>query len=132
MRLTFDAKTMLQGTDANDPALKPLVDSLKMFDGKTWMHLDATKGADNFDGPDATEVKDMDEAAKTLPFAAKLDDQGRLTHLEVTVPAVDDTPAGKWTIDVTGYGAQQAQGRPAGPVKKMPAAGYQMFNGRSS
>jgi hypothetical protein len=172
VRMSLDLDSMLQGVDRNDPAMKPLIDGFKAFDGKTWMHvdmtkaknaqdlnldlsradvtgagqllsgvvtaqgdahditgtLDATKAGDDLDGFDSEDVKAMGAAAKALPFTAKLDDQGRLTHLELTVPKAGETPAGKWTVDVTGYGAQQPLTKPTGDVKEMPASGYEMLN----
>jgi hypothetical protein len=172
VRMSFDLDSMLQGVDRNDPTMKPLIDGLKTFDGKTWMHvdmskaknaqdlnldlsradvtgagqllsgvltaqgdahditgtLDATKAGDDLDGFDADDVKAMGAAAKALPFTAKLDDQGRLTHLELTVPKAGEVPAGKWTVDVTGYGTQQPLSKPTGDVKEMPASGYEMLS----
>jgi hypothetical protein len=172
VRMSIDVKAMTQGVDLTDPAMKPLVDTLKLFDGKTWMHvdlskvknaddlgldlakpdvtgasallagvvtaqgdkhtvtgtLDATKAGDEIGGFDTDDVKAMGEAAKSLPYSATLDDQGRLTHLELDVPKAGETPAGKWTLDLTGYGAQQPQTKPDGPVKEMPASGYEMLN----
>jgi hypothetical protein len=172
VRMSLDLDSMLQGADPNDPAIKPLIDGLKMFDGKTWMHLDmtkvknvqdlnldmshpdvtgagqllsgvvtaqgdahditgtldATKAGDDLDGFDSDDIKAMGAAAKALPFTAKLDDHGRLSHLELTVPKAGQTPAGKWTVDVTGYGAQQPLTKPTGTVKEMPSSGYEMLN----
>ncbi|MEV6845419.1 hypothetical protein [Actinoplanes sp. NPDC051411] len=172
VRMSFDLDSMLQGVDRNDPAMKPLLEGLKAFDGKTWMHLDlskaenaqdlnidlsradvtgagqllsgvvtahgdahditgtldATKAGDDLDEFDSEDVKAMGAAAKALPFTAKLDDQGRLSHLELTVPQAGETPAGRWTVDVTGYGTQQPLTKPAGNVEEMPASGYEMLS----
>jgi hypothetical protein len=47
----------------------------------------------------------------------------------IDAPKAGETPAGKWTVDVTGYGAQMAQAKPSGTVTEMPASGYQAVNG---
>ena len=63
-----------------------------------------------------------------LPFTATLDDDGRLTQLVLDMPKAGDTPAGKWTLDISGYGAQAAQTKPTGKVTEMPASGYAAVN----
>ena len=47
---------------------------------------------------------------------------------DLDVPKAGDTPAGKWTINVTGYGEQKAQEKPTGAVKEMPDSAYEMLN----
>jgi hypothetical protein len=165
VRMSFGAG-MTEGLDLNDPAMKSVADVFKLFDGKTWLHvdmskvknpdefdfatpdasgatsllagvvaaqgdahditgtIDATKAGDNAGILDSEDVKAMGAGAKALPFTAKLDDQGRLTHLEIDVPKAGETPAGKWTIDLTGYGSQQPLTKPTGVVKEMPDTGY--------
>jgi hypothetical protein len=91
--------------------------------------LDATKATgQELGGFDTDDIKAMGTAARSLPYAAQLDDQGRLSHLEITVPKAGVTPAGEWTIDVTGYGSQQPQQKPTGAVKEMPDSAYKMIN----
>ena len=36
------------------------------------------------------------------------------------MPKAGVTPAGKWAVDVTGYGGQQPLTEPTGSVKEMP------------
>lgn len=91
--------------------------------------LDATKITEDLGMVNTTDIKAMGSAASALPFTAALDDQGRLTKLELDVPKAGATAAGKWTIDLTGYGAQKAQVKPAGTVREMPASAYSMLNG---
>jgi hypothetical protein len=91
--------------------------------------LDATKITEDLGMVNTTDIKAMGSAASALPFTAALDDQGRLTKLELDVPKAGATAAGKWTIDLTGYGAQKAQEKPAGTVREMPASAYSMLNG---
>ncbi len=91
--------------------------------------LDATKLTDD-NGPwDAADFTAMGETAKALPYTATLDEQGRLTKLVLDAPKAGDVPAGPWTIEITGYGAQAAQEKPAkGEVEEMPADAYEMLN----
>jgi hypothetical protein len=91
--------------------------------------LDATKLTDD-NGPwDSADFTKMGETAKALPYTASLDEQGRLTKLVLDAPKAGDVPAGPWTIEITGYGAQAAQEKPAkGEVKEMPADAYEMLN----
>jgi hypothetical protein len=91
--------------------------------------LDATKITEDRGMVSTTDIKAMGPAAAALPFTASLDDQGRLVKLEVDVPKAGDTAAGKWTIDLTGYGAQKAQEKPAGTIREMPETAYGMLNG---
>lgn len=170
IKMSFGAG-MTEGLDLNDPVMKPFADALKLFDGKTWLHLDlskvknadeydldlstdvsgatallsgvvaaqgdahdvtgtldATKAGDDVGVLDSEDVKAMGAGAKALPFTAKLDDQGRLTHLEIDVPKAGETPAGKWTIDLTGYGSQQPLTKPTGAVKEMPDSAYKVLD----
>jgi hypothetical protein len=149
VRMSLDLDSMLQGADPNDPAIKNVQDlnldmshpdvtgAGQLLSGVVTAQgdahditgtLDATKAGDDLDGFDSDDIKAMGAAAKALPFTAKLDDQGRLSHLELTVPKAGQTPAGKWTVDVTGYGAQQPLTKPTGTVKEMPSSGYEMLN----
>jgi hypothetical protein len=91
--------------------------------------LDATKLSDD-DGPwDTADFTAMGETAKALPYTATLDEQGRLTKLVLDAPKAGEVPAGPWTIEITGYGAQAAQEKPAkGEVEEMPADAYDMIN----
>jgi hypothetical protein len=90
--------------------------------------LDATKidSADAF--LDSETAKDMGPTASALPFTASLDDQGRLTKLEIDAPKAKEVPAGKWTITVAGYGQQKAQTPPSGKVKEMSDEQLKIFS----
>lgn len=91
--------------------------------------LDATKITEDLGMVNTTDIKAMGAGAAALPFTATLDEQGRLTALTLDVPKAGDTPAGKWTINLTGYGAQKAQEKPTGTVREMPDTAYGMLNG---
>ena len=176
VRMTMDTKqlesALLTGDDSS-PVAKQVKEALKLFTGKTWFHIDATKvkkggsldidltdpdltgasgllravsnvhgdahtisgtldatkaaSADGF--LDSDTVSEMGAAAAALPFTASLDDRGRLTKLAIDAPKAGETPAGKWTVTITGYGEQAAQTKPTGAVTEMPASGYQAMNG---
>jgi hypothetical protein len=91
--------------------------------------LDATK-PDLANSPwDTADMTAMGAAAKSLPYTATLDDQGRLTKLALDAPKSGETPAGTWTLEIKGYGTQAAQAKPAGgETEKMSAQGYEMLN----
>ena len=91
--------------------------------------LDATKIAEDQGIITVSDVKAMGAGAAALPYTATLDDQGRITAMELDVPKAGDIPAGKWTIGVSGYGEQKTQEKPTGPVQEMPESAYQMLNG---
>ncbi|MET0425782.1 MAG: hypothetical protein ABW046_18075 [Actinoplanes sp.] len=90
--------------------------------------LDATKVTEENALVDTDDVEAIGAAASTLPYTATLDDEGRLTQLVLDVPKAGDTPAGKWTLNISGYGAQAAQTKPDGKVTEMPASGYESLN----
>jgi len=92
--------------------------------------LDATKvkGDDQIFGESGFEGLSA-EQGKALPYEATLDAEGRLTKLVLDVPKFAETPAGKWTLDYTGYGAAAKQeAPPAAEVKEMPENAYEMLN----
>jgi hypothetical protein len=91
--------------------------------------LDATKVTEDSGMVTLDDVKAMGAGASALPYTATLDDQGRITSLELDAPKAGEVPAGKWTINVTGYGEQKAQEKPTGSVKEMPTSAYDMLNG---
>nr|WP_296063657.1 hypothetical protein [uncultured Actinoplanes sp.] len=88
--------------------------------------IDATKvtGDDGFLSAD--DIKST--GATSVPFSAALDDQGRLSSFEVDMPKSGDTPAGKWTLQISGYGQQKAQEKPTGSVQEMPEPVYSSLN----
>jgi hypothetical protein len=90
--------------------------------------LDATK-ADESNSPfDGEQLKAIGDAAKSLPYTATLDDQGRLTKLSFEAPKAGETPAGTWSVAISGYGEQTAQAKPD-KAEEMSAEGYEMLNG---
>jgi len=96
--------------------------------------LDVTqvKGDDQIFGKSAFEGL-APEKAKALPYEATLDAEGRLTAFVLDVPKFADTPAGKWKVAFTGYGAASKQeAPPAAEVKEMTADGYKVLNGEQA
>ncbi|MET0495048.1 MAG: hypothetical protein ABW000_18145 [Actinoplanes sp.] len=89
----------------------------------------ALKGKGQMFGEEAFDGLAADKA-KALPYEATLDAEGRLSKLVLDVPKVADTPAGKWTVNYTGYGEATEQQKPTGKVKEMPKDGYDMLNSK--
>ena len=90
--------------------------------------IDGTKITD--DGfLSADDIKAAGAAASAMPFSAALDDQGRLSTLEMDVPKMGETPAGKWTVQISGYGEQKPQEKPTGDIKEMTPEAAAMVNG---
>ncbi|MEV4636273.1 hypothetical protein AB0J80_02880 [Actinoplanes sp. NPDC049548] len=94
--------------------------------------LDVTKVSGDSQLFGESAVKGADPAqAKVVPYEATLDGDGRLTKLVLDMPKTTDSPAGKWTVQVSGYGAQAKQDAPpAAEVKEMPDSAYDMINGK--
>ncbi|WP_422738318.1 hypothetical protein ACN263_03140 [Micromonospora sp. WMMD729] len=77
---------------------------------------------------DEDVVKALGAQAKALPFTAKLDPQGRLTELVISVPAAGEAAAHDIKIGYAGYGAGTgAQKPPADKVVEASAETYEMF-----
>lgn len=91
--------------------------------------IDGTKVVGDDGLVSAAALADAGAAAKAIAFTAAVDDQGRLTSLELDMPKTSDTEAGKWTLNFTGYGTQAQQEKPTGQVQEMPASAYEMLNG---
>ncbi|MFI5932871.1 hypothetical protein [Actinoplanes sp. NPDC051494] len=79
-------------------------------------------GESAFEGLDPTQ-------GKVIPYEATLDAEGRLAKLVLDVPKLTDTPAGKWTVEFSEYGAAtQPQAPPAAEVQEAPDSAYEAFN----
>ncbi|WP_329106991.1 hypothetical protein OG792_02590 [Micromonospora sp. NBC_01699] len=69
------------------------------------------------------------EAAKTLPFQATVDAEGRLTSLVVNVPAVGKTKAYDYSVTYADYGSAPPVAAPAAAdAVPAPAAAYELIN----
>ena len=66
--------------------------------------------------------------ATTLPFTATLDEQGRLTQMEVDLPEAEGMPADNLVVRYFDFGQPvEITPPPAEEVSEMPAEFYQMF-----
>ncbi|MFI7575193.1 hypothetical protein [Micromonospora sp. NPDC049497] len=90
--------------------------------------LDVSKAADA-GSVDPTVVTALGPQAKSVPFTAKLDPQGRLNEMVVQIPAAGQTAAQEIRITYSDYGnATAAQKPPADQVVEAPAELYNLFN----
>ncbi|MER7415323.1 hypothetical protein ABT346_00815 [Micromonospora peucetia] len=77
---------------------------------------------------DADIVKALGAQAKALPFTAKLDAQGRLTELVISVPAAGETKAHDIKVTYADYGSATAAQKPAADkVIEASDETYEMF-----
>lgn len=82
----------------------------------------------------ATMLDGIDPAAaKAVPYQVTVDDKGRLTKATFDLPKTTDTPAGKWTIGVDGYGTVEKMTAPVNNnVVDAPDTVYDMMNGETA
>jgi hypothetical protein len=79
-----------------------LNNDVKTIDGKTYTGtVDLTKATGGI-APDADVLGNVGDKAKSVPFTAKRDDQGRLTYLKIDGGLID--PHLAFEVAVTGYG----------------------------
>lgn len=77
---------------------------------------------------DTDLIKALGDQAKALPFTAKLDAEGRLTELVISVPAAGDTKAHDVKVTYADYGSAAApQEPPADKVIEASEDTYKMF-----
>jgi len=88
--------------------------------------LDLTKSTAT--GISADVVKQLGAKAKTIPFIATLDGEGRLARLVLKMPAVAGQPAGDLSVEYSGVGTAPKITRPAAAdTIAAPETLYQMF-----
>jgi len=115
-----------------DPAgsaelLKGVTDVQKTAEGSYTGKIDASLATES-SALDADTVKALGAQAKALPFTAKLDAEGRLVELVVSVPAAGETKAHDIKIAYADYGkATAAQKPPADKVIEASNDIYEMF-----
>ncbi|WP_229399765.1 hypothetical protein [Micromonospora okii] len=74
-------------------------------------------------------IKALGQQARSLPFTAKLDPQGRLSELVIQIPASGQTKAQDIRMTYSDYGAATAaQKPPADQVVEAPKELYNLFN----
>lgn len=121
----------LNGEDMDPVEIEALVKGIsevqKTGEGSYEGKIDIS-GAGDSAGMDADVVKTLGEQAKSLPFTAKLDSQGRLTELVVAIPAAGEAKAHEVKVTLAEYGnATAAQKPPADKVVEASDETYQMF-----
>lgn len=78
---------------------------------------------------DADHVKALGGKASTIPFSATVDDKGRLTSLEIKVPAAGEYEATTWKGTYLDYGAAVTFAKPQpGEVVQATADAYKLLN----
>lgn len=78
---------------------------------------------------DQTLIATLGAQAKTLPFQAQVDPQGRLSKLTIQVPATAQTKAQELTVSYSDYGSTSPAQKPlASETQEAPAELYQLFN----
>ncbi|MET7961283.1 hypothetical protein [Micromonospora zamorensis] len=90
--------------------------------------IDVTKAAEA-GSLNAATIAALGTQAKTVPFSAKVDPQGRLSELVLQLPAAGQTAAQEIKMTYADYGtATAAQKPPADQVVEAPAELYSLFN----
>lgn len=90
--------------------------------------IDVTKAAEA-GSLNAATIAALGTQAKTVPFTAKVDPQGRLSELVLQLPAAGQTAAQEVKMTYSDYGAATAaQKPPADQVVEAPAELYSLFN----
>lgn len=90
--------------------------------------IDVSKAAEA-GSVDPTVITALGAQAKSVPFTAKLDPQGRLSEMVIQIPAAGQTKAQDIRITYSDYGsATAAQKPPADQVVEAPAEFYNLFN----
>lgn len=114
--------------DLSDPTqaaqlMEQLVDVEKTGDGTFKGTIDMSK-LDQLD----EDIQALGDQAKSIPFEATVDGEGRLTLMKMMVPAGGSTPAMDIEMKYSDFGSASAISAPAaGDVVEAPAEMYQMF-----
>jgi hypothetical protein len=106
-----------------------LNDDVQTTDGKTYTGtIDLTKATSSIT-PDANLLRNIGDKAKSVPFTAKLDDQGRLADLKSDGGSID--PKLAFQMAVTGYGTATDVTKPdASQVVEAPDSVLRIFGGQ--
>lgn len=90
--------------------------------------LDVSKAAEA-GSVDQSVITALGQQAKSVPFTAKLDPQGRLSEMVVQIPAAGRNAAQEIKVTYSDYGnATAAQKPPADQVVEAPQEFYNLFN----
>ncbi|WP_089001993.1 hypothetical protein [Micromonospora echinofusca] len=127
-----DAGELSRYMEQADPAgsamlTKGITDVEKTAEGSYAGKLDASAATDS-SAVDADMVKALGAQAKALPFTAKVDAEGRLTELVISVPSAGETKAHDIKVTYADYGNATAAQKPAADkvVEASPET-YEMF-----
>ena len=104
------------------------VNDVQTTDGKHFTGtIDATKMTGDF-APDSDALQKAGDKAKSIPFTATLDDQGRLTDLNVSGSSID--PALGIEVTVSDYGSAASISKPdSSQVVEAPDSVLQFLKG---
>jgi len=106
--------------------IKGIVTAEKVSDNEIKGTLDLTKSAPP--GTDAEALKALGDGAKSVPFTANLDSEGRLSKIVIKMPKVGEFPASDLTTTYSDYGvAVNLQKPAASETVEAPAMIYQFF-----
>lgn len=112
-----------------DRVLAAITDASRLPDGRYRGTLDlAQVGTGTGLSFSTSDISGLGDAARAVPFLATLDERGRLTHLQIDLPAIT---AGKAPMVETRYSAFgepfEVTAPPAGQVVTPPDSVYQYF-----
>ncbi|MEV6812933.1 hypothetical protein [Micromonospora sp. NPDC051296] len=127
-----DAKSLNPFSSGTDPAgaeamFKGIAEVEKTGEGAYSGTVDLSAVTDSV-ATDEAMLKELGEKAKAIPFTAKLDAQGRVTELVMSIPAAGETKAQDIKVTYGDYGAATAVQKP--PADQVVEAGeqtYEMF-----
>ncbi|WP_239098202.1 hypothetical protein [Micromonospora qiuiae] len=117
------------GTDPADAAamFKGVTDVQKTGEGAYSGKVDLTAVKESV-AADEDMLKTLGDQAKEIPFTAKLDAEGRLTELVISVPAVGEVKAQEIKVTYADYGAATPAQKPsADQVIEANEQIYEMF-----
>ncbi len=117
------------GTDPADAAamFKGIAEVEKTGEGAYSGTVDLSAVTDSV-ATDEAMIKALGEKAKAIPFTAKIDAQGRLTELVMSIPAAGETKAQDIKMTYADYGSATAvQKPPADQVVEANEQTYEMF-----
>ncbi|MET8527245.1 hypothetical protein [Micromonospora sp. NPDC005172] len=111
----------------SETLVKGLTEVQKTGEGTYAGKIDITASSESV-ALDEDVVTALGARAKALPFTAKLDPQGRLTELVISVPAAGETAAHDIKIGYAGYGTGTGAQKPsADKVVEASAETYELF-----
>lgn len=116
---------------ANTERLLRSTTEVRQIDARTFAGtLDLTRAV-GFTGVSKITIDGYGEAAKTVPFRASLDEQGRLSSMTVDLPAAAGQQAQPLEVRYTDFGAAVTVTKPtAAEVTEAPESVYTTLGGR--